>query len=194
MTENLYQKRKDQIISFYKKFHRLPTYEELTAVFEVKSKNSVHSYIQKFIEDGFVAKSDTGKLIPTKRLYGLRMLGTIQAGFPTTGEEEAMAEVISLDEMLVKNPQTAYVLTVEGDSMVDAGIMKGDMVIVDRSKHPKNGDVVVAEVDQGWTLKYFIQKGQNAFLRPANKKYKDIYPQDELRVGGVVTSVIRKYA
>lgn len=194
MTENLYQKRKDQIISFYKKFHRLPTYEELTVVFEVKSKNSVHSYIQKFIEDGFVAKSDTGKLIPTKRLYGLRMLGTIQAGFPTTGEEEAMAEVISLDEMLVKNPQTAYVLTVEGDSMVDAGIMKGDMVIVDRSKHPKNGDVVVAEVDQGWTLKYFIQKGQNAFLRPANKKYKDIYPQDELRVGGVVTSVIRKYA
>ncbi len=194
MTENLYQKRKDQIISFYKKFHRLPTYKELTAVFEVKSKNSVHSYIQKFIEDGFVAKSDTGKLIPTKRLYGLRMLGTIQAGFPTTGEEEAMAEVISLDEMLVKNPQTAYVLTVEGDSMVDAGIMKGDMVIVDRSKHPKNGDVVVAEVDQGWTLKYFIQKGQNAFLRPANKKYKDIYPQDELRVGGVVTSVIRKYA
>lgn len=194
MTENLYQKRKDQIISFYKKFHRLPTYEELTAVFDVKSKNSVHSYIQKFIEDGFVAKSDTGKLIPTKRLYGLRMLGTIQAGFPTTGEEEAMAEVISLDEMLVKNPQTAYVLTVEGDSMVDAGIMKGDMVIVDRSKHPKNGDVVVAEVDQGWTLKYFIQKGQNAFLRPANKKYKDIYPQDELRVGGVVTSVIRKYA
>ncbi len=194
MTGNLYQKRKDQIISFYKKFHRLPTYKELTAVFEVKSKNSVHSYIQKFIEDGFVAKSDTGKLIPTKRLYGLRMLGTIQAGFPTTGEEEAMAEVISLDEMLVKNPQTAYVLTVEGDSMVDAGIMKGDMVIVDRSKHPKNGDVVVAEVDQGWTLKYFIQKGQNAFLRPANKKYKDIYPQDELRVGGVVTSVIRKYA
>jgi len=194
MTENLYKKRKDEVLRFYKKHHRLPTYEELTEVFDVKSKNSVHSYIQKFIEDGLVAKSETGKLIPTKRLYGLRMLGTIQAGFPTTSEEEAAAEVISLDEMLVKNPDTAYVLTVSGDSMIDAGIMRGDLVIVDRSKHPKSGDVVVAEVDQGWTLKFFIQKGSNAFLRPANKKYKDIYPQDELRVGGVVTSVIRKYA
>lgn len=194
MTENLYKKRKEEVLRFYKRHHRLPSYEELTQVFSVKSKNSVHSYIQKFIDDGLVAKSETGKLIPTKRLYGLRVLGTIQAGFPTSSEEEAMAEVISLDEMLVRNPDTAYVLTVEGDSMIDAGIMKGDMVIVDRSKHPKSGDVVVAEIDQGWTLKFFIQKGANAFLRPANRKYKDIYPQDELRVGGVVTSVIRKYA
>ena len=194
MTENLYKKRKEEVLRFYKRNHRLPTYEELTHVFDVKSKNSVHSYIQKFIDDGLVAKSETGKLIPTKRLYGLRVLGTIQAGFPTSSEEEARAEVISLDEMLVRNPDTAYVLTVEGDSMIDAGIMKGDMVIVDRSKHPKSGDVVVAEVDRGWTLKFFIQKGSHAFLRAANRKYKDIYPQEELRVGGVVTSVIRKYA
>ena len=194
MTENLYKKRKEEVLRFYKRNHRLPTYEELTHVFDVKSKNSVHSYIQKFIDDGLVAKSETGKLIPTKRLYGLRILGTIQAGFPMSSEEEARAEVISLDEMLVRNPDTAYVLTVEGDSMIDAGIMKGDMVIVERSKRPKSGDVVVAEVDRGWTLKFFIQKGSHAFLRAANRKYKDIYPQEELRVGGVVTSVIRKYA
>ncbi len=194
MTEDLYQKRKNQILRYYKRNHSLPTYEELTELFEVKSKNSVHSYIQKFIDDGLVAKTETGKLIPTKRLYGLRMLGTIQAGFPTSSEEEARAELISLDEMLIKNPDTAYVLTVSGDSMIDAGIHRGDMVIVDRAKHPKSGDVVVAEVDQGWTLKFFIQKGSNAFLRAANRKYRDIYPQEELRVGGVVTSVIRKYA
>ena len=194
MTDNLYQRRKEQMLRYYKKHHSLPTYEELTTLFDVKSKNSVHVYIQRFVDDGLVAKTETGKLIPTKRLYGLRMLGTIQAGFPTSSEEEARAEVISLDEMLIKNPDTAYVLTVSGDSMIDAGIHRGDMVIVDRAKHPKSGDVVVAEVDQGWTLKYFIQKGANAFLRPANRKYKDIYPQDELRVGGVVTSVIRKYA
>ena len=130
----------------------------------------------------------------SQNLYKVPLLGTIQAGFPTMSEEDAIAEVMSLDQMLVHNPDTAYVLTVEGDSMIDAGIMKGDMVIVDRSKHPKSGDVVVAEVDQGWTLKFFIQKGSNAFLRAANRKYKDIHPQEELRVGGVVTSVIRKYA
>ena len=84
-------------------------------------------------------------------------------------------------------------LKVSGDSMMDAGIHPGDMVIVYRGKTPKNGDIVVAEVDHEWTLKYFHKNGKSVILKAANRAYAPITPKEELRVAGVVTSVIRKY-
>lgn len=194
MTQDLYQQRKKDLIRYYRTNRRLPTYEELIDLFNVKSKGSIHRYIQKFIEDGLVGKTDTGSLIPTTKLYGLRVLGSIQAGFPTTAEEEDDVDALSLDEYLIHNPDASYLLQVVGDSMRDAGIVEGDMVIVERGKDPRNGDIVVAQVDSEWTLKYFIKRGRNVFLRAANKNYPDIYPNVELHIGGVVTSVIRKYA
>ncbi len=192
MTADLYNQRKEELVQYYKKYKQLPTYDELVELFHLRSKGSLHKYIQKFIDDELIGKSDTGKLIPTTKLYGLRVLGSVQAGFPTAAEEEDV-DTMSLDEYLIGNPQASFMLTVSGDSMIDAGIMEGDMVIVDRGRVPKSGDIVVAEVDHDWTLKYFIKRGSTLFLRAANKKYPDIHPQEELKIGGVVTSVIRKY-
>ncbi|MFH0857254.1 MAG: LexA family transcriptional regulator [Candidatus Magasanikbacteria bacterium] len=192
MTKGLYTERKDRLIGFYKKFKRLPTYDEFAEVFNVVSKGSIHKYVQKFIEDGLLEKSEAGRLVPTTKLYGVRVLGSVQAGFPTTAEEEDVG-TLSLDEFLIDNPDATYMLSVAGDSMIDAGIVQGDMVVVDRAKDPKSGDIVVADVDGDWTLKYFVQRGGKVFLRAANKNYPDIHPQDELVIGGVVTSVIRKY-
>jgi len=188
----LYESRKDSLIRYYKRHKQLPTYDELADLFEVRSKGSMHKYVQKFIEDGFMAKGDSGRLIPTTKLYGLRVLGSVQAGFPTSAEEEAV-DTMSLDEFLIQSPEASYMLNVSGDSMIDAGIMEGDMVIVDRTRMPNSGDIVVAEVDGGWTMKYLIKRGGNTFLRAANKKYPDIHPQDELKIAGTVCSVIRKY-
>lgn len=192
MTQNLYNQRKEELVQYYKKYKQLPTYDELVELFHLRSKGSLHKYIQKFIDDELIGKSDSGKLIPTTKLYGLRVLGSVQAGFPTTAEEEDV-DTMSLDEYLIGNPQASFMLTVSGDSMLDAGIIEGDMVIIDRGRNPKSGDIVVAEVDHDWTLKYFIKRGNTMFLRAANKKYPDIHPREELKIGGVVTSVIRKY-
>ena len=187
-----YETRKKKLISYFKKFKRLPTYDEMVELFGVKSKGSLHRYAQKFIADGVVEKGSTGKLIATSKLFGLRVLGSIQAGFPSAAEED-MSGAMSLDEWLIENPEASYLLTVSGDSMVDAGIVEGDMVIVDRAKKPKTGDIVVAQIDNDWTMKYFITRGPKIFLRPANKNYPDIHPHEELKIAGVVTSVIRKY-
>ncbi len=192
MTDTLYEKRKNVLIKYYKKQRRLPTYNELAEVFGMSSKGSVHSYVEKFIEDGLMRKSDGGTLIPTTKLYGIRMLGTVQAGFPTTAEEE-IVDFVSLNDLLIHEPSSTYLLTVSGDSMKDAGIVKGDFVIVNKNTQAKSGSVVVAEVDHEWTLKYFMKKGSTVFLRAANAKYPDIYPREQLRVGGVVTGVVRKY-
>lgn len=192
MSPTVYEQRKKKLLRYYRENHALPTYDELVDLFEVRSKGSIHKYVQKFIEDGLIGKSETGKLIPTSKLYGLRVLGSVQAGFPSPAEEE-LADTMSLDEYLIQNPSASYILQVSGDSMIDAGIVEGDMVIVDRSKTASSGDIVIANVDDDWTMKYYIKRGGKIFLRAANKKYPDIHPEYELKIGGVVTSVIRKY-
>lgn len=191
--KDLYNARKQSLIHYYHQFKQLPTYDEMVKLFQLKSKGSLHRYVEKFIADGLVEKGSTGKLLPTEKIFGLRVLGSVQAGFPTTAEEDAQASTMSLDKWLIEHPQASYLLTVSGDSMIDAGIMEGDMVIVDRTRNPKTGDIVVAEVDHDWTMKYYIKRGERVILRPANRNYSDIHPQLELKIAGVVSSVIRKY-
>ena len=84
-------------------------------------------------------------------------------------------------------------LSVKGDSMKDAGIFDGDMILIDRTENAKPDKIVVAEVDGEYTLKYLRKKDGKFFLEPANKAFKNIYPKEELRIQGVVTAVIRKY-
>ena len=84
-------------------------------------------------------------------------------------------------------------LRVIGQSMIDAGISPNDLVIAESEREPKNGDIVIAEVDGAWTMKYFQRRNKEVILIPANKDYPHIYPKQELKIGGVVVSVIKKY-
>ena len=144
------------------------------------------------IKDNFLSKDVKGKLIP-KNIFGeLKVLGQVEAGFPSPAEEET-ADTMSMDEYLIKNKEATYMLKVSGDSMKDAGIMNGDMVLVDRSLTPVDGDIVIAEVDNQWTIKYLRKNGNNIFLEPANKKFSNIYPKEELKIAAVVKAVVRRY-
>jgi len=180
---------------FYATHHRMPSYGELAALLKFKSKNAAQYVVGKWISSGVLAKDGAGKLLPGPALRGgLRMLGTVAAGWPSPAEEENV-DTLSLDEWLIRNREASFMLKVSGDSMIDAGIHPGDMVILERGRAPKSGDVVVAEVDRDWTIKYFEKRGANVRLLPANAAagYKPIEAQDELRIAGVVTAVIRKY-
>ena len=84
-------------------------------------------------------------------------------------------------------------LRVKGDSMVDAGIIEGDMVLVERGREPKPGTIVIARIDGEYTMKYYRKRNGKAYLEPANKKYKPIFPTQELSVEAIVIAVIRKY-
>src|SRR3990167_2673383 len=101
-----YDARKKKLINYFHKFKHLPTYDEMVKLFDLKSKGSLHRYVQKFIEEGILEKGSTGKLMPTERLYGLRVLGTVQAGFPTTAEEEVETSTVSLDRWLIDRKST----------------------------------------------------------------------------------------
>ena len=83
---------------------------------------------------------------------GLPVLGYVIAGFPTPAEEE-LRDLLSFDEYLITRPNSSFILKVSGDSMINAGILPGDLVIVEKGRNPKTGDIVIAEVDGKWTMK-----------------------------------------
>ena len=170
----------------------MPTYSEMMDLFNFKSKNAIFKIVNKLIEAGIVAKDHLGRLIPTESWGEIPMLGFVTAGFPATVEEE-LADTVSLDDLLVKNRSLSYMLEVDGDSMIDAHIEKGDMVLVEKTNQAKDGQIVVAEVDGEFTMKYLRKDRNKTWLEPANKNYKPIYPTQSLNVIAVLKAVIRKY-
>ena len=163
-------KAKQKIISFYEKHKRMPSYSEITGLLKFKSKNSAFKLVKKLIKEDFLSKDNSGKIIPNKIFRQIKVLGTVQAGFPSPGEEE-LVDTISLDEYLIENKEATFMLKVSGDSMIDAGIFEGDLVLADRSATPRNNDIVIAEIDNEWTMKYLVKQGQKIYLKPGNKKY-----------------------
>jgi repressor LexA len=144
------------------------------------------------MEAGLVAKDHLGRLIPTKNFGEVQMAGLVTAGLPASVEEE-LVDTVNLDDLLIKNKPLTYMLEVDGDSMIDAHIEKGDMVLVEKTSHARDMQIVIAEVDGEFTMKYFREKGNKRWLEPANKNYKPIYPEHSLSVIAVLKAVIRKY-
>ena len=186
------QDKVNQLRMFFAHERRAPGYNEMLALFGFRSKNAVFGVLEKLRQQGYITKKK-GKIAFTGKLIGaIRLLGAVQAGFPSPAEEE-LIDTLNLDEFLVERPEATFMLKVTGDSMVDAGIQPGDMVLVEKGTAPRNGSIVVAQVDGEWTMKYFFKDRQGVRLEPANKRYHTIVPQHSLEIGGVVRSVIRKY-
>jgi SOS regulatory protein LexA len=183
---------KRAIESFYKTYRRMPSYAEMMKLFEYKSKNAVYRVVQKLIDEGVVEKDAQGRLVPKRLSSEIPLLGMVEAGFPSAAEEELL-DALSIDEYLVEKPTSTYLLRVKGDSMKDAGIIEGDLVLVERTSGAKVGDIVVAEIDHQWTMKYLRRKNNKFYLEAANDKYPDMYPEEDLNVVAVVKGIIRKY-
>lgn len=183
---------KNKIIYFYRRTKRMPSYAEIMSLLGFKSKNAVYKLVNKLVSEGALDKDSQGRLVPNRLFGEVPVLGLVEAGFPTAAEEE-LVDTMSLDEYMIENKEATYMLEVKGDSMIEAGIQEGDLVIAERGKEPKPGDIVIAEVDGGWTMKYFRKTGNQVWLEPANKAYKPIYPEADLKIAAVVKGVIRKY-
>lgn len=186
------QGRIREIKRFFLKNGRMPSYAEIGGLLGFRSKNAVFRLVEKLERLNVIARDKTGRLVPGSIATPVRVLGTVEAGFPSPAEEE-LIDTLSLDDLLIQNREATFLLKVSGDSMSGAGILPGDMVIVDRGQAPKSGDIVIAQVDGEWTMKYFRKRGENVTLLPANPKYQPIKPKNELKVAGVVTAVVRKY-
>lgn len=183
---------KAAITRFYNQHKRMPSYAEIAELVGFKSKNAASKLVHKLIDAGWLEKDAQGKIRLSLAAGEVPMLGLVEAGIPTTADSD-MLDSLSIEEYLIPKKEKTFILEVKGDSMIEAHIDEGDLVIAERTETAKDGDIVVAEVDGGWTLKYFKSKNGKTWLEPANKYLKPIYPEEYLRVAAIVRGVIRKY-
>lgn len=130
--------------------------------------------------------------MPEDQLPGLAQSG-IHAGFPSPATDY-MTQAIDLNRELVKHPAATFYGRVVGDSMIDAGVEEGDILVIDRALDPKDGDMAVCFVDGEFTLKHLRIEDGRLRLEPANPKYPAIEITEgvEFRMWGVVTYIIKK--
>ena len=169
----------------------LPSYEIIAKDFGFKHKNSVWQYFNKLKENDLI-KEKNGKFFINPECFGAIMFtSSVRAGFATVAED-SIERRVSFDEMFnIDNPST-FIFNVSGDSMVNAGIFDGDKVVVKKTPYAKNGDIVLAFIDNGYTLKTYRQKDGKVWLQPENPDYPIIEPQEVLTIFGVATGIVRQ--
>ncbi|MBI2482690.1 transcriptional repressor LexA [Candidatus Uhrbacteria bacterium] len=195
-------KRQHQVLAFiinYVREHEYaPSIREIAQGLGVASPATVHEHLESLRQSGYLAGSGSRACLPTRATLGigkafeLPLLGTIAAGAPIEAVETREAIAVPAD--FVVDGMNSYVLRVRGDSMIEEGIFDGDYVVVERNPSPKNGEVVVALLDNAFaTLKKFYRERGRIRLQPANATMRPIFVRDCI-VQGVVRAVIRKYA
>tara|TARA_X000000950_G_C13889798_1_gene650375 strand:- start:2287 stop:2721 length:435 start_codon:yes stop_codon:yes gene_type:complete len=117
----------------------------------------------------------------------------VSAGFPSPADD--FREIrISLDKELIKNTESTFYARVSGDSMENAGLSDGDLIVIDRSLNPENKKIAVCNIDGDFTVKRILKKGNKLYLKPENKSYNkiEIKNDQQLIIWGIVTYVIKK--
>ena len=120
----------------------------------------------------------------------------IFCGFPSPAQDY-IDRTLNFNEDIIKHPSATFYAKALGDSMIDAGIEEGDILVIDRALEPQDGDIVIAHINQEFTVKYLDISRRDkgvVYLRPANKRYKPIllHEGDELNIWGVVSNVIKR--
>lgn len=184
------------ITTFYRKNKRVPTYAEIMEITGYSSRASVFGLISRLIEKNLFKKDNSGRLSPTNffvnGLYMRPKLGIVEAGFGYDADTIA-DDSHAIDEYLIDKPEATFLLTVKGESMIEAGIMPGDIVVAERGKEAKNGDIIIAEVDGAWTMKYYRNDAGKITLIPANRTIKPYSPKQSFTISAVVRGLVRKY-
>lgn len=172
-----------------------PSYREVARALGLSSPATVHAHLRTLERKGYLRREPDGSLSPVRGVevaaaLELPLAGTIAAGSPI--EAIAGYETIAVPTHLVPDPN-AFVLRVRGDSMVDDGILDGDFVIVERNFYPRNGDVVVALVDNSAaTLKRYFREAGQVRLQPANARVAPLFVKNPA-IQGIVRAILRKF-
>ena len=177
---------------YWKRHRTFPTMQRMCEVVGLQSTASVFGLVGRLVDAGYVSRVE-GRIAPTSKFFERRVVGRVRAGEPQPAGDEDF-EVLTIDDYLVQDPGRTFLARVRGDSMKDAGLLDGDLVVVQKNTPNIAGDIVVAVVDGELTVKYLRQTPAGRFyLQPANSAYSDIFPKDEFEVIGVVVGQFRHY-
>lgn len=170
----------------------LPPYSTVMVLLGFKSKSPVAALVTRLKLQGFLEATAEKRLKPGRRFFERPIFDSVRAGLPSPADNSSQ-DTLTIDEYLVNSPSNTVLVTVKGDSMIDAGIMPGDTVVVEKRNVAKVGDLVIAIVDNEFTLKTLGKEKAQFTLIPANAAYPIIRPQATLEIFGVVVGQFRKY-
>ncbi|HEY8278424.1 MAG TPA: transcriptional repressor LexA [Bdellovibrionota bacterium] len=170
-----------------------PSYQEIADAFGLSSRSTAQKYVERLRDAGYLdmeANSKRGVQLKQSGIH-LPLLGRVAAGKPI--EYHMHQEFVEVPSSFVKIDAEHFCLVVQGDSMIEAGILDGDYAVIRRQEHADNGTIVVAAVDGQATLKTLQRKKGRVELHAANPKYAPlvIMPPVQLRIEGVLTGVLR---
>ena len=195
---NLTKKQKeilDFVTQFIQTNQYAPSYREIAEHFGLSSTATIHEHIKALEDKGLITSGGVARSLEIvqhrfDKAIELTLAGLITAGEPIEAIENH--ETIAVPQNLVKD-ENSYVLKVKGESMIEEGILDGDYVVVERNFYPKNGDVVVALLDNTYaTLKKYYREKDRIRLQPANKTMKPIYAKNPA-IQGIVKAILRTF-
>jgi len=184
-----------------------PTVREIGQAVGLTSPSTVHAHLEKLAKAGLIRRDATKpralevieggrsrrgavvELAPPSHSTVLPLVGEVAAGSPVVAEDR-VEDYLTVPDQLA--PDADFVLTVKGDSMINAGILDGDLVVVRKQTDARNGEIVVALVgDEDATVKRFFREGGRVRLQPENDELAPMFP-DEVQILGAVKAVLRR--
>ncbi len=181
----------DKLRDYYAQNQVLPSYAAIGRLIGLKSTSSVSAFLARLKAEGLV-ETTARRLRPGQRFFERPLMQSrVAAGLPSAAYD-GPAEGLAIDAHLVRRPSRTFLITIKGDSMIDAGLMPGDTVIVEKANTANDGAIVVALVDDAYTVKRLVRENRRYVLKPENKAYPVLRP-DALEIAGVVVGSFRRY-
>ena len=180
----------DVLRDYYARHGVLPSYATLSALTGIRAKSWTHALVAQLREAGFLDVTPDKRLKPGPRFFERELAESVRAGLPEQSPDST--QTITIDAYLIAHPSKTSLVRVKGDSMVGAGILDGDLAVVEWRTDARPGEIVVALVDGELTLKYLARDHAGFYLKPANDAYPEIRAGVELEVSGVMVGLVRR--
>ncbi|MCK9272670.1 transcriptional repressor LexA [Candidatus Gracilibacteria bacterium] len=191
-TDKKYGEKIGIITDYIKNGGVINSLGQIAGLLGYANRSGARKFLEKLVKNGLFEVRNR-KYYPTSLISGLPFFEFVSAGLPFTPEGNEVNSNIEIDKFLVEHPSSTFLVKVKGDSMKDAGIMEGDIVVVDKSRNVKNGDIIIASFEGDVTIKYYKKEKGVVFLIPANVNFKPIVINTNAEILGVVVGTIRKY-
>jgi len=182
----------EKLQDYYAEHKVIPSYSVLASLWGISAKSWVSECVRRFEEAGYLDWTPDRQLKPGARFFERRLADQpVQAGLPNPAVADGY-DLITIDDHLIRVPSKTCLVSLKGESMIDAGILDGDLLVVEQQPNANVGDVVVAIVDNEFTVKYLARERNEFVLKPANKAFPVIRPRGRLEIFVVMAGLVRR--
>ena len=178
--------------TYWRENKAFPSLAKVADLLGMSSTGSAFELVGRMEASGYLSRT-SGRLAPGPSFFAYPVLGTVRAGLPQPASQDGAFDHISVEDLLIREPNKTAMCHIRGDSMRDAGLLDGDVVVVETHSLAEPGDIVVAAVDGELTVKTLRRDAAGFYLEPANSAFEVIRPLTDLEILGLVVGSFRTF-